>query len=88
MLIKSYIFYEFKTVLNFLKFIYKKKIQLFINVYFSDSGYRYTPHMTTLFSGPESVGITRFECNSKVYLSTEKQNNEPPINKMFAQFVN
>ena len=37
-------------------------MQLFINLCFSDSGYRDTPLTTTLFSGPQSVGITRFDC--------------------------
>ena len=49
---KSCIFYEFKIILNCLKFI---KIQLFINTRFLDFGYRNTPLMMTLFSGLESV---------------------------------
>ena len=34
---------------------------------FSDSGYQDTQLMMTLFSGPESVGITRFHCTDFYY---------------------
>ena len=60
---------KFKIVLN------SWKIQLFITICFSDSGYRDTPLRTTLFSDPESVGITRFDFN--MFSETVEIRNSP-----------